>query len=82
MDVNIGARQARFRPDAVYLSEDISAYAQRRTARLAERFEVRLFPGITIVPPGELAPAGKDDYRIFSPYWRAWRERASVGPPS
>ena len=71
---------ARFRPDAVYLSEDVSAYARRRTARLAERFEVRLFPGITIVPPGELAPAGKDHYRVFSPYWRAWRERPLPAP--
>ena len=65
---------ARFHPEAVYLSEDVSAYARRRTARLAERFDVRLFPGITIVPPGELAPSGKDHYRLFSPYWRAWRE--------
>ena len=71
---------ARFRPDAVYLSEDVSAYARRRVARLAERFEVRLFPGITIVPPGEVAPAGNDHYRVFTPYWRAWRERPLPAP--
>jgi deoxyribodipyrimidine photo-lyase len=71
---------AGFRPDAVYLSEDVSAYARRRVARLAERFEVRLFPGITIVPPGELAPAGKNHYRVFTPYWRAWRERPLPAP--
>ena len=71
---------ARFRPDAVYLSEDVSAYARRRAARLAERFDVRLFPGITIVPPGELAPAGKDHYRVFTPYWRAWRARPLPAP--
>ena len=73
-------RSARFRPDAVYLSEDVSAYARRRVARLAEHFDVRLFPGITIVPPGELAPAGKDHYRVFTPYWRAWRERPLPAP--
>jgi deoxyribodipyrimidine photolyase len=71
---------ARFRPDAVYLSEDVSAYARRRTARLAERFEIRLFPGITIVPPGELAPAGRNHYRVFTPYWRAWREQPLPAP--
>jgi deoxyribodipyrimidine photo-lyase len=71
---------ARFSPDAVYLSADVSAYAQRRVARLAQRFDVRLFPGITIVPPGELAPAGKDHYRVFTPYWRVWRERPLPAP--
>jgi deoxyribodipyrimidine photolyase len=71
---------ARFRPDAVYLSEDVSAYARRRVARLAERFDVRLFPGNTIVPPGELAPVGKNHYRVFSPYWRVWRDRPLPAP--
>ena len=71
---------ARFRPDAVFLTEDVSAFAQRRVARLAERFAVRLFPGITIVPPGDLAPAGKNHYRVFTPYWRAWRERPLPAP--
>jgi deoxyribodipyrimidine photo-lyase len=66
---------ARFDPDVVCLSEDVSAYARRREQRLRERFELRSFPGITIVPPGDLAPAGKDSYRVFSPYWRAWRAR-------
>ena len=70
----------RFHPDAVYLSADVSAYARRRVARLSERFDVRLFPGITIVPPGELAPAGRDHYRIFEPYWQAWRGRPLPAP--
>jgi len=70
---------ARFRPNAVYLSEDVSAYARRRAARLAKHFEVRLFPGVTIVPPGELAPAGKNHYRVFTPYWRAWRASPPAG---
>jgi deoxyribodipyrimidine photo-lyase len=64
----------RLAPDAVYLSEDVSAYARRRERRLRERFDVRGFPGITVVPPGELAPDGRDRYRVFTPYWRAWRE--------
>ena len=71
---------ARFRPDAVYVSEDVSAFARRRAARLSERFEVRAFPGITVVPPGDLAPAGRDHYRVFGPYWRAWRERPLPAP--
>ncbi|HSC51465.1 MAG TPA: FAD-binding domain-containing protein, partial [Gaiellaceae bacterium] len=71
---------ARLEPDVVYLSEDISAYAQRRERRLRERFELRTFPGITVVPPGELAPAGKDRYRVFTPYWRTWSARPLPAP--
>lgn len=66
---------ARLAPDVVYMSEDVSAYARRREQRLRERFELQTFPGITIVPPGELTPAGKDRYLVFTPYWRAWRSR-------
>lgn len=69
-----------FEPDAVYVSEDVSAYAQRRERRLRERFDLRTFSGITIVPPGEPTPAGKDHYSVFTPYWRAWRVRPLPAP--
>jgi deoxyribodipyrimidine photo-lyase len=26
-----------------------------------------------VVPPGELRPVGGDHYKVFTPYWRAWR---------
>lgn len=32
----------------------------------------RTYPGVTVVPPGELHPAGGGHYRVFTPYWRAW----------
>ncbi|MFI6294424.1 cryptochrome/photolyase family protein [Nonomuraea sp. NPDC050790] len=58
---------------AVFASADVSALAHRRQRRLeAERIDLRLFPGVTVVPPGELEPAGGDHYRVFTPYWRAW----------
>jgi deoxyribodipyrimidine photo-lyase len=28
---------------------------------------------VTIVPPGDLLPAGGDHFRVFTPYWRRWR---------
>ena len=64
--------------EAVYVSEDVSAYAQERERRLghalaAARIELETFPGVTVVPPGELAPAGSDHFRVFTPYWRRWR---------
>jgi deoxyribodipyrimidine photo-lyase len=71
---------ARLAPDAVYLSEDVSAYARRRERRLRERFDVRACTGITVAPPGDLAPAGKDCYRVFTPYWRGWLARPLPAP--
>lgn len=59
--------------EAVFLSEDVSRYAQSRLRRLeAERVDVRAFPGVTVVPPGELRPAGGDHFRVFTPFWRRW----------
>jgi deoxyribodipyrimidine photo-lyase len=64
--------------EAIYMSEDVSAYARFRHRLLAEACErerIRLctFPGVAVVPAGELTPSGGGDhYRVFTPYWRAW----------
>ena len=63
---------------AVFASADVSAYAHERERRLREAcaeagIELRLFPGVTIVGPGELRPAGGDHFRVFTPYWNRWR---------
>jgi deoxyribodipyrimidine photo-lyase len=60
------------------LAADHSAYAAARQRRLAtacdaERLALKLFDGVTIVPPGAVRPAGGDHYRVFTPYWRAWQ---------
>jgi deoxyribodipyrimidine photo-lyase len=67
----------RWRLTAIYMSADVTPYAQRRHARLAAacqraRIELRTFPGITVIPAGELTPTGGDHYRVFTPYWRVW----------
>ncbi|MEU9886620.1 deoxyribodipyrimidine photo-lyase [Sphaerisporangium sp. NPDC051011] len=74
---------------AIWTSADVSAYARRRQERLSRacaerRLQFRLFPGVTIVPPDRLRPAGGDHYRVFTPYWRAWSKTAHrpvIGPP-
>jgi deoxyribodipyrimidine photo-lyase len=38
------------------------------------RLELRVTPGLTVVPPGELRPAGGDHFKVFTPYWHAWRD--------
>jgi deoxyribodipyrimidine photo-lyase len=62
--------------DGIALAADVSSYARRRERRLVEgagRRSVRLFPGVTAVPPGAVTPAGGDHYKVFTPYWRAWQ---------
>ena len=64
---------------SIHLSEDVSRYAQARERRLAEacreaRLELCVSPGVTAVPSGELTPAGRNHFRVFTPYWRRWRE--------
>lgn len=66
------------RASAVHVSEDVSAYAQERERRLAHvlgsaRVGLETFPGVTVVPPGEVTPEGSDHYKVFTPYWRRWR---------
>jgi deoxyribodipyrimidine photo-lyase len=67
------------RAEAIHLSDDVSGYAARRLRRLRAgceraRIEVGTHPGITAVPPGSIVPQGGDHYRVFTPYWRQWRE--------
>jgi len=71
---------ARFDPDLVYMAHDVSPFAHRREERIRQRFSVRAYGGITVVAPGDLAPAGSTAYRVFSPYWRAWWPRSIAEP--
>jgi len=75
---------------SIMLSADVSGYAVRRQRRLAEaaaahRLRVELHDGVTVVPPGALRPVtGGCHYRIFTPYWRVWRDhprRAELPAP-
>jgi deoxyribodipyrimidine photo-lyase len=73
----------------VHVTEDVSALARARHARLAaacssQRCQLVLHPGHSVVAAGELTPAGRDHYAVFTPYWRRWHAapwRASVQAP-
>ena len=70
--------------EEVFASADVSAYARERERRLGAAIDLQLFDGVTIVPPGDLRPAGGDHFRVFTPYWRRWSEeplRAVHGAP-
>jgi deoxyribodipyrimidine photo-lyase len=65
---------------AIHLSNDVSAFATQRLRRLRqaadrERIEVHVHPGVTVVPPGDIAPANGDHFKVFTPYHRAWQKR-------
>ena len=65
--------------DAVFTSADVSALARGREEGLAEacageRVAFARYPGVTVVPPDEVVTSGGGDYKVFTPYWRAWRD--------
>src|SRR6201989_1205449 len=75
---------------AVYIADDGPHYAAARRLKLERecarhRIELTLTPGLTVVPPGELTPAGGGHYRVFTPHWRAgpapaWRKPCRAPP--
>jgi deoxyribodipyrimidine photo-lyase len=67
---------------AILVAGDVTRYAARRRQRLERecarhRIALEVTPGShAVVAPGDLRPAGGDHYRVFTPYWRAWRAAA------
>ena len=64
---------------AVALTDDVSAVAGSRVRRLAAAcsaagIELQVYPGGGVVEPGAVAPVGKDGYRVFGAYARAWAD--------
>jgi len=63
--------------DTVHVSDDVTPYARKRLDALEETaragsLAVHRHPGVTVVPPGSLAPAGGGHFQVFSPYHRRW----------
>ncbi|POX38103.1 deoxyribodipyrimidine photolyase [Streptomyces sp. Ru73] len=74
----------------VYMSADVSGYAQRREDRLrralaAEGRQLHVHDGVvTAVPPGAVTPQSKDHFAVFGPYARRWEQqhlRKPLGAP-
>lgn len=74
---------------SVHISDDYSLYAQTRLQSLEDWCSdagVAFYrhPGVTVVPPGGIQPSGGGEYKVFTPYWRAWLKspkRSIVCPP-
>lgn len=75
--------------DVVHVTGDVSDRASRReralrTACAEVGTDVEVHPGHLLVEPGEVAPSGGDHFKVFTPYWRRWREvawRVPLPPP-
>ncbi|MFI2608352.1 cryptochrome/photolyase family protein [Kitasatospora sp. NPDC018619] len=71
----------------VHVAAGVSAFAQRREARLRALFGERLHvhdASLTVLPAGRITPAGRDHYAVFTPYHRAWQQaprRTVLGAP-
>ncbi len=64
--------------EAVLVSQDVSRYADRRQARLEaacrqHRLAFSSFPGAMVVTPEAVRTGADRPYRVFTPYWNAWR---------
>jgi deoxyribodipyrimidine photo-lyase len=77
--------------DQLHLSADVSAYAQRRerglrtlarelAGDLDHAIAVHAHPGVTAVPPGDVAPGSGDHFKVFTPYWRRWVDAPHRAP--
>jgi len=70
----------------VHLAADVSRYAQARENRLAKALredgrELVVHDGsITAVPPGDVTPADRDHFAVFTPYFRKWRQQGLRRP--
>ena len=63
----------------VFIGSDSSSYAQSRGRRLSSEcaragVELRVVDTTFAVPPGDVVPERRDHYRVFTPYWRRWRD--------
>jgi deoxyribodipyrimidine photo-lyase len=62
--------------DAVYWNDDCGPYARRRDAQVeaATAAVVHRLRGITIHGPGVVRTKTGDAHRVFTPFYRAWRD--------
>ncbi|HAF68204.1 MAG TPA: deoxyribodipyrimidine photolyase [Acidimicrobiaceae bacterium] len=61
----------------LHIAKDHSNYARRRLTDLntwcgSQSIALHSHPGITAVEPGQLQPAGGGEYKVFTPFWKAW----------
>ena len=69
----------RSHASSVHITGDVSVTACRREEALRGALAIRavplhVHPGNAVVEPGEVLPAGKEVYSVFTPYHRSWAQ--------
>jgi deoxyribodipyrimidine photo-lyase len=67
----------------VHVAGDVTGYARRRVDRLRDALGVEVVvhdAALFVVPPGDLAPPGKDHMAVFTPYFRRWEREPTRDP--
>ena len=64
-------------PQHVHIADDHSSYAKNRLNLLetwceSQSIALHRHPGVTVVEPGAVQPGSGGEYKVFTPYWRAW----------
>lgn len=80
---------ARHQVRDIHCSADLSAFARRREARLAEVADAAgatftAHPGVMLVDPPQVRATGGGHFKVFTPYWRRWSQvtpRPVLGVP-
>jgi deoxyribodipyrimidine photo-lyase len=69
--------------ESVHIAGGVSRYAAWRETALLHALGDRLHVyenSLTVLAPGDVVPAGKDHYAVFTPYARAWGRAARRAP--
>ena len=57
----------------VWAEEDVSPYARRRDAAVADALPLHLTGGLTVHPPGAVRKADGDPYVVYTPFKGRWK---------
>jgi len=70
--------------EAVYWNDDYTPYSRRRDDAVAGALDgaAHRHAGTVVHPPGTVLTKAGDPYRVFTPYWRSWRERPLPDMPA
>ncbi len=68
--------------ETVHALAHVEPYARDQEVAVAERLDLRLYPGVTLSPPGAVLTGSGKRYQVFTPFWRALSERMPPAPSS
>ena len=64
----------------IHIAKDYSSLSKKRQNNLSDKAKkigasLEIHEGVAVVEPGILTPPSKEEYKIFSPYYRKWNQK-------